>query len=259
MDHSSISIIIRTALGIASAAMLALFIYPITRDIFNAGNAAGIALSAALLMICVFYERFCGIITSLYRSVPGKIVLAAAAVLIVASVICAAVMSILMNKAASNAPPSGDTTVIVLGCKVKDGRPSRMLRCRLDAAYDFLADNPEAYAVVSGGKGDDETISEAQCMYDYLCGRGISPERLYIEDKSTDTRENLIFSKEIIEREGLSNNITLITDGFHQYRASMLAKEIGIKPYAVSADTLWWLIPTYYVREWMGIAYYAVR
>ena len=70
-----------------------------------------------------------------------------------------------------------------------------MLRERLIAAQDYLDENPEAVCVVSGGQGADESMSEAQCMRTKTSTEhGIAPERIYMEDKSTSTRENIKFS-----------------------------------------------------------------
>ncbi len=163
--------------------------------------------------------------------------------------------SVLMVRASRDAPDGRPSTVVVLGCKVNGTAPSLMLEARLDAAYDFLVENPETTVIVSGGKGDDEQISEAQCMYDYLVDRGIPHDRIIMENKSASTYENLKFSKEIIEQKNLCRDVTIITDGFHQLRADMIASELEINSYNVSAKTQIWLLPTYWVREWFGVAH----
>ena len=65
-----------------------------------------------------------------------------------------------------------DSTVVVLGCQVKGEAPSLTLTERLDAAYDYLCSHPDAACILSGGQGDDEKISEAECMYRYLTKKG---------------------------------------------------------------------------------------
>lgn len=161
----------------------------------------------------------------------------------------------LMVKAATDEPES-NATVVVLGCRVMPGeRPSLMLSERLDAAYDYLSENPDSVCVLSGGQGKNEEISEAECMYRYLTEKGISPDRLYKEDKSTSTRENLKFSEEIIKREKLPTEIAIVSNEFHLYRAGLIADELGLKHSSVPACTAFWLLPTYYVRELYGIIY----
>ena len=143
-------------------------------------------------------------------------------------------------------------------CKVYGEHASRSLRERLDAALIYLEENPNSQCIVSGGMGEGEKISEAECMYRYLTKKGINSSRIIKEDKSTSTRENLRFSKKIMEEKGLGNNIAIATSEYHQYRASQIAKSLGFSVGAVSGHTAWWLFPTFYMRELYGILYQAL-
>lgn len=243
---------------IVSLGLLALFIAPVPMGIFNIGNAVGIAVSCVMAEIFIFWKPFTELLKNLWEKPAGKIFIGVAAVIIGACVILAFIISIFMVKASDDPPPDENTTLVVLGCKVKDGRPSLMLKRRLDCAYEYLSEHDNVNVIVSGGQGSDEVMSEAKCMKEYLTGKGIAPERIFMEDKSTSTEENLKFSQEIISRENLPEKITLVTDAFHQCRAEMLAKNIGIVPYNLSGYTSWYIVPVYWVREWFGIAYYAV-
>lgn len=235
--------------------ILLIFLAPFATGIINLGNCAGALISGTLTAIFMFYKPFCRFVSQLWKHPLGKaavsLVSAAAAIMVIAAI----VISCFMIKAARDNPKGRDTTVVVLGCKVKDGRPSLMLRRRLDAAYSYLEEYPNVTVIVSGGKGDDELISEAECMKDYLESKGIKPNRIIMEDKSESTYENLKYSKEIIEKNGLNKKITIVSDGYHQLRAEMIASELGIEAYNISAPTSLWLIPTYGVREWFGVAY----
>ncbi|MBR6242047.1 MAG: YdcF family protein [Ruminococcus sp.] len=242
-----------------SLAALVIFLIPVTHGILCLGNAAGISISAACAAAVIFRRQFSELIRHMMKSPAGKAVIAVFIIGTAAFIITGAVTSFFMVRAMKDSPPSGNTTLVVLGCKVKNGRPSNMLQRRLDAAYEYLSQNGDTCVIVSGGQGSDELISEALCMKEYLTGRGISPDRIFMEDKSVNTRENLRFSQEIIKREGLPEDITIVTDGFHQLRSHMLADDLGIKAYSISADTRWWLLPTYWVREWFGVPYYALR
>lgn len=244
----------RPIMVIISAVVLMFFVVPFSAGIVNIGNCFGAAVMTLLTVYFMFSKIWNGLIGKIWQRPFGKPVLCVCGAVIVSGIVLALVISAFMWRAARKSPSSGDTTIVVLGCKVKDGRPSLMLRRRLDAAYDYLCDNESAVAVLSGGKGDDELISEAQCMYNYLTERGIASERLIIEDKSVSTYENLKNSKEIIEDKGLNEDMTLVTDGYHQLRAQMIADKLGIETYAVSAET-GWLLPTYVVREWFGVTY----
>ena len=88
-----------------------------------------------------------------------------------------------------------------------------------------------------------------------LTEKGIAQDRLYKEDRSTSTRENLLYSKKIIEEKNLDPQVIIVTNEFHEYRASVIAEHTGIKPSAVCGKTAWWLLPTYYLRELYGIVF----
>ena len=145
--------------------------------------------------------------------------------------------------------------VIVLGCQVRRDGPSLMLRRRLDAACSYLSADTKADCIVSGGKGDNEHISEAEAMYEALVNDGISENRITKEDKSSSTYENLLFSKQILEDSGKPLRIAIVTDGFHQWRARLQAESLGYDVKCVSAATPWYLVPVYWVREWFALSY----
>ena len=233
------------------------FLMPVMAGIINIGNCTGMVSSAVMAAICLFWGRFTACIGNLWGKPVGKVILSVLGISAVFCAVLAVVISISMVKAADDPPKDENTTVIVLGCKVRNGAPSLMLSRRLQAAYDYLSEHESVNVVVSGGQGSDEAISEAKCMRDWLVGEGISPERIYMEDKSVNTEENLRFSAQIIKDEGLPQEVTLVTDGFHQLRAEMIAEKQGIiNTYNISGHTSWYMLPTYWVREWFGVVYY---
>ena len=104
-----------------------------------------------------------------------------------------------------------------------------------------------------GRHGNRWKLEEIECMYNELVKRGIDADRLYMEDRSTSTRENIAFSKEIIEREGLSTCLAVVSNNFHLYRASLVVESEGLKFGAVPAFTPYPLLFTYVMREFLGI------
>ena len=234
-----------------------LFVIPVPMGIINAGNITGMLVSVILMFVFIFWGRFSRFVSSLWEKPAGKIFVSVTSLFIAAGIVLAVVMSVCMAREMNDPPKNDNTTIVVLGCKVKNGRPSLMLARRLDAAYKYLSEHETVCAVVSGGQGSDEAISEAECMKIYLTENGIAPERIFMEDKSTTTKENLAFSKKLIAENGLPQKVTLVTDGFHQLRAEMLAEKEGIdSPYNISGYTAFNVTPTYWVREWFGIVYY---
>lgn len=229
-----------------------LFLMPFGHGIKNIGNVFGLFISVLFFAFFLFNGKISELLGRLWQTKSGKIIISAVTVFFVTGFLTAAVFSVFMVRAAANKPDEARPAVL-LGCKVNGTVPSLMLGGRLEAARKYLEEFPEASIVVSGGRGDGEDISEALCMKEYLAARGISEDRIYMEDKSTDTEENLKFSKKILDEHNAGDEIVIITDSFHQFRASLIAEKSGLKPCAVSSDTPYYLLPTYWVREWFGI------
>ena len=131
-----------------------------------------------------------------------------------------------------------------------------MLKERLEEAYEYLLEHPDVPCIISGGIREPGEALEADAMYDYLLKKGIARERLYKEDRSASTYENIIYSEEIIAREHLNPSLALVTSEFHEYRARQMASSLGFEAGAVPSKTAWWLWPTYFVRECAGILYW---
>ena len=255
-NKRSVTQIIITAVGLI---LTVWFILPIvTFGILNIGNATGITAGVLLTLYGLFAPKVNRMLLELWKRALGKIAISVIAVILAACVLCAAVMSLNMTKACLKKPNESDV-VVVLGCKVIGTSPSLMLSERLKAAEDYLKKNENVVCILSGGQGSDERISEAEAMYRYLVSSGISEDRFILEEKSTSTKENILFSAEILKQNSLGNNIAIVTNEFHEYRAQMLAKDCGLNAAAVPGRTHWWLFATYVVREWYGILYEHIK
>lgn len=126
--------------------------------------------------------------------------------------------------------------VIVLGAKVKTGGvPSRSLANRLDVAAQYLQQHEHVKAIVSGGQGADEDQTEASVMFEVLVEKGIDQDRIILEEQSTSTYENLLYSKELLP-EG-AKSITIISNDFHLKRATFLAEKLDMTADTVAAPT----------------------
>ena len=247
--------ILRIALIVIGVLGLIWFLTPFAVGrIMNLGNGTGTVIMALIIAYGAFMPKINQAIKKLYAQKIGKVILTGILVIVAAVILLAGVETAFMIKAAT-AKPSENATVVVLGCRAYGSRPSIMLASRLDAAYEYLTEHPDAICIVSGGQGPDESMPEAECMYLYLTEKGIAPERIYQENRSTSTRENLLFSQEIIEEEGLNPEIAIVTNEYHEYRAGMIADALEMEYSAVPARTPLWLFPTYYIRELYGIIY----
>lgn len=147
--------------------------------------------------------------------------------------------------------------VIVLGAGVSNGEISPTLKYRLDAAYAYALEYPDALVVVSGGKGSSSSPSEAAVMQEYLLTRGLEKERIILEERSQSTFQNLKYSKEILDDMlGEDYNVAVATSKFHAYRARRIALDLGFDACALPAESAWYLIPNNYLREYLSIYNY---
>lgn len=141
--------------------------------------------------------------------------------------------------------------IIVLGAHVEGTRLTKALLERTRRALQYLEENPETQAVLSGGKGDGESITEAQAMCNYLVEHGIDRERLILEEKSTSTTENLKFSLGLI---GLDHSVGVVTNNFHVFRGTAIGKKCGCREiYPIPSRYRSWRLLIYIPREILAI------
>lgn len=262
MSHSILQIIIRVIL-VAAAVLLfidnaLLFASGASRNI---GSLTAIILSLIAIVYALQMPRIHHRIAEIWKhGGGGKKALTVCALLAIVVLLTVAVETVFMCAYSNRQAPASDRepVVIVLGCQVRNGAPSLLLQARIDAAYEYLTEHPEAYCIASGGKGPDEAFSEAKCIYDELVKKGIDASRLFMEDRSTSTRENMLFSKEIMEKENLGDTAIIVTNAWHELRAQMIASDLGLPCGGKGASTAWWLLPSYYLRELYGILYQIV-
>ncbi len=249
------NIILRMILVAAGVCALPLFIVPLSLTVgLGIGNLTGIIVSLLLILYGLFYNKINALRKKWKKKKGLKFIVCCIEGLIILGLVLVVVMTSLMVHAA-NKSPNRSETLIVLGCRVYGENASLSLRERLDAALEYLEANPDTYCVVSGGQGPGENISEAECMYRYLVDKGIDENRIFKEEESTSTRENLEFSLQVIKENQLPGEVAVATSEYHQYRVSLVAKELGIENTAVCGKTAPWLFPTFYVRELYGILY----
>lgn len=143
--------------------------------------------------------------------------------------------------------------LIVLGARLYGNTPAPLLRYRLDAAVEYHHKFPNTPIIVSGGQGKGENISEAKAMKDYLIAKGINEDLIIKEDKSTNTNENIRFSKKIIESQTTEKySVVIITNGFHCYRSKLLANKYSLDAHTYAAKEKLDTAPHYYLREFFG-------
>ena len=189
---------------------------------------------------------------------------------------CMMIGTITVNAIAARYEPKKDKDyIIILGCAIrKDGTPTPLLRGRLDRALAFAeaqqAESGKAPVfVLSGGKGVDECISEAECMRRYLSAQGIPEERMVLEDNSADTAENMAFSKRLIldrvrpgkeapqgywpTLEAPEAKISFSTSKYHVFRSGLKARRVKLRAQGMGCKSKWYFWPNASVREFVGL------
>ena len=160
-------------------------------------------------------------------------------VILVIGLLVVGITEAIIIKASFGSPKEQVQYMVVLGAKVRETGPSASLWDRIYGAYNYMEAHPDVIAIVSGGQGDDEPITEAASMYQELVALGIDPGRIWMEDKATSTWENLNFSLDLIE------NITgqrptklgVVSSEYHLFRASLFAKACNVEFVGIPAPT----------------------
>ena len=172
--------------------------------------------------------------------------------------LAAAVTGVTIIGSGAGNPEESCDYLIVLGAGVNGTTPSLSLRERLDAAATYLQQHPETQCILSGGQGNGEDITEAECMFRYLTAAGIPKDRLIKEDKATSTQENLAFSLALMERTP-QTRIGILSSEYHLHRAKLMALDQGFIPVLIPAKTTWvTLRMNYYMREVAAVWYYMI-
>ncbi len=229
------------------------FLLPLLHGGFDLGAVFGFCVCTLGFSILHFYPRLA------QRGGWRRIVVRLVSVFYCLGLVWAGYLTGLMVSAQYHTPPAG-TNVIVLGAQVYSAeRMGVALTNRVEKALEYLLENPEVKCIVTGGQGGDEPCPEALTEKNALLRLGIEENRIYMEDQSRNTRQNMKFSREIADREGLGAEFALVTQGFHMFRALKLAESVGITPYSLVADTDPILLPEYYGRELLSLTKWHVE
>ena len=173
---------------------------------------------------------------------------------------CMLIGAIVANAVAARSEPEPDRDfLIILGCGIrKDGTPTPLLRGRVERALAFAEaqkarTGKDLIFVTSGGQGPDEVISESACMKRCLTEHGVPEDRIIEEDRSTDTAENMRFSKEKILAADPHGRVAFSTTNYHVFRSGLYARRVKMRAVGMGAKTKWYFWPNAAVREFVGL------
>ena len=162
----------------------------------------------------------------------------------------------LTARAATHRPKKNKDYVVVLGCYVlPNGKPSGVLKKRIDVAETFASaqcrSTGKAPVIIgSGGQGSDEPISEARCIKNYLINQKHFKGKVLIEDESTTTRQNFIYSKKLAQT---NENIAFATTDYHVFRSGVIATKQGYRrPEGIGAKSPWYFYQNAMIREYVA-------
>ena len=234
--------------------------------------AAGVLMGFGLLTPTYFYVRLLPVLVALIitcyclifalkkkRPKAARVLKVLLTTGIILGMLVCMITGICILREGRKMPEEALPYIVVLGAQVQEDGPSPSLQERIDAAYAYLTQHPDTIAIVSGGQGADESMTEAQCMYACLTGLGIAPERVIKEEQATSTWGNLNFSLDIIEERTGSrpNSIGVVSSEYHLFRTGLQAGEFDLEIIGIPAQTdsfVRWL--HYFVREIAGVWHY---
>lgn len=160
------------------------------------------------------------------------------------------VVHLAITATAKKEPPANVEYVLVLGAKINGEELSLSLYNRVKKALEYLEDNPNTKVIVSGGQGPGELITEAEAMARYFMSNGVVKERIIKEELSTNTYENIKYSKELL---GDQKEVVIVSNDFHLFRASVIAKRLDLEPYTLAAETPTIVKANLWAREYIAV------
>lgn len=145
--------------------------------------------------------------------------------------------------------------LLILGAGLKGEEPQPLLMSRLEKAVQYFKSDSHIKIIVSGGKGPGEAVSEAEAMKKYLLAHQFKESQITIEDKSTSTYENIVFTKKLLQQIDGRKNIKMIilTNDFHIFRAKAIAKRQGFNVSCLAVKTPKSEKIYYYTREYFAV------
>ena len=218
------------------------------------------ALVCIILIAIILFYTFMPLIGLKFPGFAKLVIRTFTAVLILGLLVVGITEALIIHKSFGD-PKESVEYVVVLGAKVNRDGPSVSLWDRICGAYLYLEENPEVIAILSGGQGTDEPITEAECMYRELVNLGIDPKRLWLEDEATSTWENLNFSLDLIEeRTGQRpTELGILSSEYHLFRASLFAKACDVEFVGIPARTSrWGQRVNHFMREIAGVWHYLI-
>ncbi|MCR6482586.1 YdcF family protein [Amycolatopsis sp. OK19-0408] len=146
----------------------------------------------------------------------------------------------------------GVDAIIVLGCGLAGDRVPPLLAGRLERAIRlYTRESTPPLLVVSGGRGPDEQVTEAEAMAAYLRERGVPADRIRREEQARTTEENLRFSAELLPAG--ARRVVAVTSNYHVFRAAVECRRLHLPYHATGSPTARYFLPSALLREFAAL------
>ena len=249
----------KTAFILGWLAMIPLLLMIVFFTFFMAGYSFTVLVCWGVIGIILFYNCM----YLLQRKYPrrARLYRRMFTTILCIGLILVCVTEFFIIKASFGEPKETCDYVVVLGAKVRETGPSVSLWDRIYGARDYLEAHPDVIAIVSGGQGPEEPMTEAQAMRDALVELGIDENRVWMEGKATSTWENLNFSLNLIEEKtgARPEKIGIVSSEYHLFRASLFADACGVDSVLIPAQTSRLSQKVnHFMREVAGIWHYLI-
>ena len=225
----------------------------VRRESLRPANLLSLAVGVGILAVIGFR-----VATPLTGS--GELVLSATIVMLLFGYVsfqCASFVLYAFLYGHLSVPRRADFVVVLGSGLIGGGQVPPLLASRLDrgqAVYQALAARGrDPVLIVSGGKGSDEQVSEADAMAGYLAACGFPADRIVREDQSVSTEQNLAYSQAIMDRLRPGGTCVIVTSNYHVFRAAMIARRIGVRGQVTGARTARYYWPSATLREFGAV------
>ena len=159
-----------------------------------------------------------------------KVLWKAAALTVISLLVMIVLLSVRIGQQSTREEAQPADVILVLGAAEYRGRPSPVLRARLDHALELYDRKLAPRILTTGGPGGDPVFTEGGVGRSYLTSHGVPGEAIIVENEGESTVQSTAMAGEIMRRMGLQS-VIVVSDGYHIYRVKRMLQSRGLKVY----------------------------
>jgi uncharacterized SAM-binding protein YcdF (DUF218 family) len=157
-----------------------------------------------------------------------RFLLAAGAWMLAAAAVAIASVAVRIGVEAHRDDARPADAIVVLGAAEYMGRPSPVLKARLDHALELYRRGMAPLILTTGGRGAGSPFTEAEAARDYLVAQGVEGERVLLEPDGTTTLQSAAGAVAVLKQHNLGSCI-VVSDGYHVFRVKRILEDHGIR------------------------------